>query len=90
MIAKHNSSCRATCTSAGSLWVDEGRVEARCSVRVRISQDFSRWFLRTENQWNFTWAPQNCINSKQIIFQFDDFFGSPLDHGAMGGECLAL
>lgn len=27
MIAKHNSSCRATCTSAGSLWVDEGRVE---------------------------------------------------------------
>ena len=40
MIAKHNSSCRATCTSAGSLWVDEGRVEARCSVRVRFSQDF--------------------------------------------------
>eukprot|EP00435_Cladocopium_sp_Y103_P070899 s320_g36.t1 len=27
MIAKHNSSCRATCSSAGSLWVDEGRVE---------------------------------------------------------------
>jgi len=27
MIANHNSSCRATCTSGGSLWVDEGRVE---------------------------------------------------------------
>ena len=37
MIANHNSSCRATCTSGGSLWVDEGRVEARCCASSNLS-----------------------------------------------------
>ena len=29
MLQRHNSSCEATCDSAGTLWVDEGSVEAK-------------------------------------------------------------
>ena len=50
VITKHNSSCTATCDSAGSLWVDDGAVEVRKSKQDKkqdIKQDRQHaWWSR--------------------------------------------